>query len=46
MMLSLGDYYDLKKTMLKFPENNLTFKKYLGLEEERITYLSPIDYYK
>jgi len=46
MMLSLGDFYDLKKTMQKFSENNLTLKKYLGLDEERITYLSPIDYYK
>jgi hypothetical protein len=45
IQLSVGDFYDFKETIRNFPEN-MTLKKFLGFDDNIVTYLSPYDFYK
>jgi hypothetical protein len=45
VQLSVGDFYESKKTIRNLPEG-ISFKKFLGFSEDMLTYLTPYDFYK
>lgn len=45
VQLSFGDFFDNRDVIRSLPEG-MSFKKFLGLKESVLTYLSPYDFYK
>lgn len=45
LQLSVGDFFENKDTIKELPEG-MSFKKFLGFDDNIATYLSPYDFYK
>ena len=46
VLISVGDFAHMERVLQKLVNENITFKKYIGIDEKCKTYLTAVDSYK